>query len=543
MAGRSHVNTKLFHFIAKKELRQMVQQAKNEGLTINVRHAKVLFCGASRAGKTSFYRLLRNKSHKDLDSTPVGHAKQILVSGKVNVVGTNWVDLDSKLETEQLTKRLILKLRKSNSTDENNLAVNNNANTEYSAIKDNNKKGNDSMQLKKQFVGSPISNDANSNPHNISTATSKPAIITPKSNKQGETVTEPMYGKVSNLELKGNTSKNLSPVSATDRLQILTEDQMAFYNESVNTPISVLEESIPETWDLFTLLDTGGQPEFINMLPAINASTDITFIVMDISEGRECLNTKIKVIYKQENYKYGEQILKYSNRDLLKCLLSSAKVASMKKHNFHPELINKVPEGKQQKVVYIIGTFADKLKSKSRQKYNEVVCEIDEEIKKLVEVIEEEGVIVFHCNEVGNYLNPIDNTIPRDFQKNIMKDSAMQAIQSETIDTILRIREHSNEILQKTVQYKIPITWFILELQLRKSDKICIPFSEVKTICDEIMPSHRKLKDNQIKEVLKFYHLYGMLLYFDEVDGMNNFVITDPQWLFTNLTKIVMCKF
>ena len=180
------------------------------------------------------------------------------------------------------------------------------------------------------------------------------------------------------------------------------------------------------------------------------------------------------------------------------------------------------------------------MKRKLQQKYDKEVCQIDEEIKKLVEVIGEKGVIGFHCNEAGNYLMPIDNRVPRDFQKNLNKDSAMETVQSKTIETVLLIREHCNEILHKTAQYEIPITWFLLELQLRKSTKICIPISEVKCICNKKIPS---LKDNQIKEVLKFYHLYGMLLYFDEVDGMNNYVITDPQWLFTNLTKIVMCQF
>ena len=51
------------------------------------------------------------------------------------------------------------------------------------------------------------------------------------------------------------------------------------------------------------------------------------------------------------------------------------------------------------------------------------------------------------------------------------------------------------------------------------------------------------MKMEQIKEILKFYHSFGILLYFSEVDGMNNYVITNPQWLFLNLTKIIMCKF
>ena len=56
------------------------------------------------------------------------------------------------------------------------------------------------------------------------------------------------------------------------------------------------------------------------------------------------------------------------------------------------------------------------------------------------------------------------------------------------------------------------------------------------------MPSHRKMKIEEIKKVLKFYHLFGMLMYY-EVDGMNNFVITSLQWLFMNLTHITMCTF
>ena len=88
----------------KKLLHQMIQQAKYDGLTINVRHAKILFCGASCAGKTSFSRFLRNEEHvKAYRSTPAATSQQVLLSDKVNVIGTNWVSLDSKLESQQIT--------------------------------------------------------------------------------------------------------------------------------------------------------------------------------------------------------------------------------------------------------------------------------------------------------------------------------------------------------------------------------------------------------------------------------------------------------
>ena len=102
----------------KRVLREMVQQAKSEGITINVRHAKILFCGASRAGKSSFSRLLRNRSYKKLESTPAGHTKQVLIAGKVNVVGSDWISLDSSLETQTLTEKLHLILQTKKDTKE-----------------------------------------------------------------------------------------------------------------------------------------------------------------------------------------------------------------------------------------------------------------------------------------------------------------------------------------------------------------------------------------------------------------------------------------
>ena len=76
-----------------------------------------------------------------------------------------------------------------------------------------------------------------------------------------------------------------------------------------------------------------------------------------------------------------------------------------------------------------------------------------------------------------------------------------------------------------------------------KQKKVCVHLSEVKRIADNIAITDEVMEMWQIEEVLKLYHLFGVLLYFDEVDGMKDYVITDPQWLFCNLNKIIECKF
>ena len=503
-------------------LRQMVQQAKDEGLTINVRHAKLLFCGASCAGKTSFSRLLRNQKHSAIyESTPAGDSQQVLISGKVNVVGTNWINLDDKLETQELTKRLIQNFQSNNGD-----------------------RGNDTIKpsTKSHFVAPdsivPVNTELNNQLVKVDTKTDDVNLMLQESVSDNQS-SVPEVNHESSISCNDNKEDLSDDITQINELVGGTEEQMVKY---FNIPVS---ESLPKTWDLFTFLDTGGQPQFINLLPAINACTAITFVVLNMSNGKKCLNESVLAQCKRKGCNYGNYMLKYSNMHLLKCLLSSVKVAALKKDEFHPEIIKKVNKTEQsQPVVCFIGTCADVLKKKLRDNYDEEVREINKEVKKLVEVVKKEGVLEFWCDSDENYVMVVDNTTSREQQVDVTnKDLNLQNVNVLTIQNVQKIRESSNELLWKKAQYEIPLAWFIIELELRNNPKVCIPVNEVKIICDKIMPSHQRMKTEQIIEVLNFFHSYGMLLYFSEVDGMKDFVITNPQWLFVNLTKIIMCKF
>ena len=47
----------------------------------------------------------------------------------------------------------------------------------------------------------------------------------------------------------------------------------------------------------------------------------------------------------------------------------------------------------------------------------------------------------------------------------------------------------------------------------------------------------------KIQSALRFHHLHGALLYFEDVEGMMELVITNHQWLFKKLTEIVVFSF
>ena len=516
----------IFNFIGKFLLRQMVQQAKNEDLTINVRHAKILCCGAAKGGKTSFSRLLRNEDHsKVYESTSVGDTHQILISGtKVNIVGKNWVSLNSKLEIEEITKRLILKLQRGQALKDINK---NTSSIKYSAV--NNKFDVPAFQNILQSSDHTVVEDKNIDNTNVCNSELKDD--TPDNQSLAAAACH------NKLSISSGTGIE-TPYNKYANRKINTEEQMVNYADNVNEPVSKLIQSIPDTWDLFTLLDTGGQPEFINMLPAINSFAAITFVVLDVSDGQKCLNNMVSAQYQCEGYNYDTSDLKYTNMDLIKCSLFSIKVSAMKKE-FHPDIIKKITEDEHPEPrICFIGTHADILKRNFFDTYNEEVSKINEELTKIVNIVQlhkMKDVIIFMCDKERRFLIPVDNTIS--------EGSPKENFECEIAKDIQKIRELSIEILKTKAQYEIPISWFILELELRNYDKVCIPLAEVERICDKIMPSHRRMNISQIKEILKFYHSYGMLLYFSDVDGMNKYVMTNPEWLFHNLTEILMCKF
>ena len=490
------------------QLRKMVQQAKDEDLTIKVRHAKIMFCGASHAGKSSFSRLLQNKPHKyEYESTAVGETTQVmsnsegsnclgpddkkyLISEKVS---SSWVALDSKKETERLTNIMWLLLEKQKKTEDGN----------HSSI------------------DSSVSTASNE-------GVSKNQTPLPVTNNQDSKSSNP------------NPEEDLPNESVELHKEVLVEEEMA------NIPISELKKNIPDSWDLFTLLDTGGQPEFIKMLPAINAFAAITFVVLNMTEVKKCMSTPVIAQYSCKDSNYPEHEMKYTNKELVECLLSSVRIAATVQVNntyFDKEFIDKIMVKSDHEhpkpVVGFIGTHADELENE----YDDVVNYFNKEIGGLEMIKYKDQPFDIWRDTHTNYLIAVDNTK----KSKGIKSSVMETIQENTSKAVEAIHEKSNEILKNTAQYTIPFTWFILELEIRKhcdmNKRVCISLTEIKGICDQIMPPDKTMEIEVIKEVMKFYHMFGTLLYFHAVDGMNEIVITNPQWLFNNLTKIVTCKF
>ena len=284
----------------------------------------------------------------------------------------------------------------------------------------------------------------------------------------------------------------------------------------------VEESEKSDEMNIFTFMDTGEQPQFISMIPAVNSSAMITFVVHDLQSS---LNDRVKVSHGGED---GEQTfvpytIGCTNLELIKSLVCFTNNIFLQKKPF----LEEVCETRRKESVSclsFIGSHLDQVLANNTDK-EDSIHRIDE---TLVAMLKDAGLEHVWMDVHPNYkfLIPVNNLTSEDENDYGTHDSAR------------RIRRKLyDKILQQEV-YNVPIVWLLLELEIRKKceGQKFITYGEIFDLCQE----HDLIqKEDDIKNGLRFHHLFGVLLYFDEIPELRDYVFTDYQWLFNNLTTIV----
>ena len=278
-------------------------------------------------------------------------------------------------------------------------------------------------------------------------------------------------------------------------------------------------EQVSPTWNVLTLMDSGGQPEFINLLPAINKLSKVTFIVLNM-----CNNLNELVTVHHSNKEYETRKTQYTHLHLIKCLLSVLKDAAVSKDTLLAGLqFNKEKSASCfESELCILGTHLDQAKVES---INEIEKSIQDLIKEMnlskhLKVWTHDGKILFKVNA----LNEADCLVP-----------------------VQEIRSNIHDSLEKEVdEILVPLPWVLLELEIRtmckQQNRCYLLFDEVLMVSDKMMARSKKMDKKEIETALKFHHNHGMLLYFHKVKSMRKYVIADPNWLFITLAKLMCCR-
>ena len=438
-----------------------------------------MLTGSGAAGKTSFSNLLMKNKFVDFHhSTNIVQAKHAVSVKKAIVVGSNqshdqsivWLEMDDDSEVGRLTEILL------------------------------------SLDVQS------LPNETNPPPHNK----------------------EP---QLSTVNPSNNHSNNAQEASVKERGSLIKKRvtgwpwfQGSVKSEKLLTFNSLVQSSIisnatdhcfdlsGEVLNVITLLDTGGQPEYIHLLPTINIHPMVTFVVHDLSKS---LQDQVLVEYSE----HGELVfepyhLTYSNFDMIKFLMSSINDSLERTSSQVPQLAA-VSGKNNSSYLCCVGTHADKVDSNT-------IHNIDIQLTAMIEKLRCKAAV--WENKDGGVLFPVDNT------------TAGNDNQEDPIASF--IRKKIDELATDKDIYELPITWMLFELEIQKvcssSGKTYISFEE----CCSIAHQTNLLSGvEEIKSALMYHHMLGVLLYFPNVPGLCDYVITDHQWLFDRISSVVYCTF
>ena len=333
-----------------------------------------------------------------------------------------------------------------------------------------------------------------------------------------------------------------SAKSKTKEHHTVAEDIMGskiVYKASTSaTPVAQLPDKV---WDILTFMDTGGQPQYISMLPAVNSFAMITFIVHKMTGGRKSLDDKFTVRHgdNEGNNSFTPYEHECTYLQLIKTLMSYASV------NFFPDksFLNEFKiscNQSQSRSISFIGTHSKNVSEND-------IMEIDEALVDIVKNLNPKN-IKLKLNKMHSYLAPVDNkeqskSLSERDEINETSKSVDNKDHGKKYTNPSRIRAYIYEWMEKQDVYTVPIQWLLLELEIRKE---CESRQCSLITCEDVLRIGREKSlgdDNFIKNGLRFHHLFGVLLYFEEVKGMHELVITNHRWLFEKLSEIVKYSF
>ena len=342
------------------------------------------------------------------------------------------------------------------------------------------------------------------------------------------------YASTSNLADQGTSHYASGSVDDPIILQDDDDDEDVSFTDNKDESLTDVErkivssESLPETLVIdknktvkfITVIDSGGQPEYIHMLPAINNCPTINFVVLDMTKP---LDDPVMVQYKSKHNKnFTDYPLHYSNLDMIGLLMSLTTDSLEQPTKQIPTRTRLLIPTKSY--IGFIGTHKDKL---TKECCKERIVALND---KLSSMVEERNCKFAVLPAENGILFPVDNTTAGD---NDSEDHVIKMLRQKIEDFMDKMTR------LESVENQLPITWMILELELQElhqnNGTKYITYEEYKGIATE----KASMVPEEVEESLQHFDFLGVLLHFKKVSGLCDYVIIDHQWLFDNLAMIM----
>ncbi len=259
--------------------------------------------------------------------------------------------------------------------------------------------------------------------------------------------------------------------------------------------------------------DTGGQPEFMDMLPALTIGPALYLLFCKLIDD---LKSHYTVSYLSPSGKSTtpKKSIYTMEEVLLTALSSISCYSSTQGETMASSDAKEAFTSCKSSLAYIVGTHKDKVSEE----------QIDEFDKKLQQSIRStdffvKGLVKFSSE--NRMVLPIDN---------------MNGGKSE----IKKVQKFLEEAMkQHFKKLRIPAAWFVLSLCLREKEKRTATLQSVLQLAGELgMP------EQETKLALWFLHHYaGVLMYFPKLKELKDTVICDTQVVYDSATNLIINTF
>ena len=452
---------------------EILVKAMKEGY-VSLNNIKMIICGPPAVGKTAFKDLLLGETaSKEYNSTPIARPIQVVQ-----------ITASTGDEDEDKDKNVWEKVK-----NEDLLSMLSDALEEPSATSD---------------IPSPAQEDALSQEENTTSAdttTSTPHQPVPTNNADtlqpaSEATTTPQPTSEATTPTKVDKLlkkllKQITDVKLKKLLKQITDVKKSKESQKLHEA----------TW--IHLLDSGGQPQFTDLLHMFVPDNSLYIIVMNL-EATKSLGDKPKIIYSIN----GEKVSAQEEMTMTTLQIIENSVCSA---------IAAAPRDKASPKFVILATHIDKLSSKDLEvRLREYNDEIQKRLNKFCH-----HFIFYKSNKL---IFPVNNLCDKNRHQ-------------EAAEIRKRLMSQSDKMIRPE---EIPIRWYIFDI-LMKEEASKAEHGMISIDTCEAIGNKCAIAKNEMKDCLQYLGSMRLCIYYPEV--LPNVVFTSPQFLIDCLSNIVRVSF
>ena len=257
------------------------------------------------------------------------------------------------------------------------------------------------------------------------------------------------------------------------------------------------------------VIDTGGQPEFHEMLPALITGPAINLLVFKLTEN---LQDRYEIEYRLPSGNSKPYKTSLTHEEMIFRSLSS--IACLTHSSIGWNIGEDLEKDKSESAAFLIGTHRDLVEQ-------ERVATINEHLRAKLKCSRE----LFGTNLVQSH----------------SKDHVVFAVDNiNDKDEIEHLQRSLNRVIEERFhEVTVPTSWYAFSLKLRKRKAPILS----KNVCIKIA-NECGIPENAFMSAMWYlHHRVGLLMHFPEVEGLRDVVIIQLQVIFDRITSLITSQF